>query len=68
MRVAGCRSRDAVASRARDAGCRSQDTIAKCRGIGESLAYANGVGIAWPLAYLWRIHSVPWRTFVTPLS
>ena len=28
-------------------------------GIGESLAYANGVAIRWPLAYLWRIHGVP---------
>ena len=28
-------------------------------GIGESLAYANGVAMAWPLAYLWHIHGVP---------
>ena len=28
-------------------------------GIGESLAYANGVAIGVPMAYLWRIHGVP---------
>ena len=28
-------------------------------GIGESMAYANGIAMVWPLAYLWRIHGVP---------
>ena len=28
-------------------------------GIGESLAYVNGVAMGWPLAYLWHIHGVP---------
>ena len=31
------------------------------QGIGESLAYANGVAMAWPLAY-------PWRTFGIPMA
>ena len=67
----GCESRDVVAGRDMQVGsremrlqvarcgCESRDAvaIAKCRGIGKSLAYANGV----PVAYLWR-------TFVTPLS
>ena len=28
-------------------------------GIGESLAYTNGVAMGWPLAYLWHIHGIP---------
>ena len=28
-------------------------------GIGESLAYANGIAMGWPLAYLSGIHRVP---------
>ena len=42
---------------------RARDAVESPEGVGieESLAYANGVAMGWPLAYLWH-------TFVTPLS
>ena len=40
---------------------RARDAVESLEGvgIGESLAYANGVAMGWPLAYLWHIHGVP---------
>ena len=42
------------------------------KGIGESLAHANGVVIDVPVAYLWRIYGVllayPWRIYGIPLA
>ena len=35
--------------------------------LGQSLAYTNGIAMAWPLACIWRIHGVPMAYFVTPL-
>ena len=40
---------------------RARDAVESTEGagIGESLAYANGIAMGWPSAYLWRIHGIP---------